>query len=57
MIGYFCYAAYLESVGRATGTVAGIPSRHASRISGLRTADGAGAGIRARARRTCIRGS
>jgi hypothetical protein len=54
MIRYFGYAGYLESVRGAAGTVAGIAGRHAARVSGLRAADCAGAGIRAGARRSWV---
>ncbi len=57
MIRYFGYAAYLERIRHAAGAISGIPSRHAPGISRLRAADRAGAGIRARARRTCVRRS
>ena len=57
MISYFAYAAYLEPVRRPAGTIAGIPSRHASGVSSLRAADCAGAGIRTGARGTCVRRS
>ena len=39
MIRYFGYAAYLESVRSAAGTVASIAGRHAAGVSGLRAAD------------------
>src|SRR5438445_12755154 len=57
MIRYFGYAAYLERIRHAARAISGIPSRHAPGISRLRAADRAGAGIRARARRTCVRRS
>jgi len=57
MIRYFGYAAYLECVRGAAGTIASIASHHASGISSLRTTDCAHAGIRARASRSGVRGS
>jgi hypothetical protein len=45
MIRNFGYAAYLERVRVAAGSVARVASGHAASISRLRTADGASAGI------------
>jgi hypothetical protein len=57
MIRYFGYAAYLERIRGAAGTIASIAGGHAARVSGLRAADCPGAGIRAGACRSCVRGS
>jgi hypothetical protein len=46
MIRYFGYAAYLERVRVAAGSVTGVASRHASGISRLRAADRTSVGTR-----------